>query len=371
MTRRRLVLIFAGLTTAIALGWLPLGIDAQSAAQAPPTRLTDREFWRLVSDFSEPDGTFHSENLVSNEVRFQSIVPRLLQTAVPGRAYVGVGSEQNFTYIAAVRPAQAFIVDIRRGNLDLHLVYKVLFELSATRAEFVSRLFSRPQPSGLGPASSAAEIFAAYATVAPTEGLYVQNLRAIETHLVTTHKFALSSGDREGISFVYHAWFTEGPDIRYALTTGRSGRGRGGPGGFPTYADLMTATDDAGRPRSYLATEDAFRFLKDLQTRNMIVPVVGNFGGPKALRAVATYLKQHQRTVSVFYASNVEQYLQQDGLWGNFCSSVATMPVDTTSTFIRSARGGFGGQARGAGGPGGFSLDLVPIAPEVANCAAR
>ena len=93
-----------------------------------PSRVSDQEFWKLVSEFSEPDGTFHSENLVSNEVRFQAVIPRLTQTVAPGRAYVGVGSEQNFTYIAAVRPSIAFIVDIRRGNLDLQLVYKALFE---------------------------------------------------------------------------------------------------------------------------------------------------------------------------------------------------------------------------------------------------
>src|SRR5436190_210810 len=81
-----------------------------SAIAESPTRLTDQEFWKLVSDYSEPDGMFHSENLVSNELRFQTVIPRLMQTAVPGRAYVGVGSEQNFTYIAAVRPKMAFIV---------------------------------------------------------------------------------------------------------------------------------------------------------------------------------------------------------------------------------------------------------------------
>ena len=61
---------------------------------------------------------------------------------------MGVGPEQNFTYIAVTRPAIAFIVDIRRGNLDLHLMYKALFELSADRADFVSRLFSRKRPAG-------------------------------------------------------------------------------------------------------------------------------------------------------------------------------------------------------------------------------
>ena len=128
----------------------------------------------------------------------------------------------------------------------------------------------------------------------------------------------------------------------------------------PTYADLMTADDGSGRQRSYLATEDNFRFIKDLTTRNLIVPVVGNFAGPTALRAVAAYLKQQKQIVSVYYLSNVEQYLRQDGIWDAFCANAAMLPIDKSSVFIRSERGG-----------GGFSLNVVPMAPDVAPCAAR
>ena len=136
----------AGLLLASLLLVAPAGV--RGTAPVPASRLTDQEFWKLASGFSEPDGTFHSENLVSNEAGFQSILPQLEATAVSGRAYVGVGSEQNFSYIATVRPSLAFIVDVRRGNFDLHLLYKALFELSADRADFVSRLFSRKQSRG-------------------------------------------------------------------------------------------------------------------------------------------------------------------------------------------------------------------------------
>ena len=121
-----------------------------------PARLTDQEFWSLIDDMSEPSGTFRSDNLLSNEGRFQYVIPELVEAARPGGVYMGVGPEQNFTYIAATRPAIAFIVDIRRANLDLHLMYKALFELSADRADFVSRLFSRKRPLGLRPTSTAA-----------------------------------------------------------------------------------------------------------------------------------------------------------------------------------------------------------------------
>jgi len=332
------------------------------AIETLPQRLTDQEFWKLSSDSSEPGGTFHSENLVSNEIRFQTIIPELARSAVPGRTYVGVGSEQNFTYIAAVRPAMAFIVDIRRGNLDLHLIYKALFELSSNRAEFVSRVFSREKPAGLSASSTAAEIFTAYRKTPSSQALYNQNLKDIKTSLITKHGFQLSSGDLTAIDFIYNSWFKFGPDIRYELNGG------GGGPNFPTYAELMTSSDSEGHNRSYLASEDSFRFIKDLEMRNMIVPVVGNFGGPKAIRSVASYLKQKEAAVSVFYVSNVEQYLRQDGIWTNFCASAATLPIDDRSVFIRTLRAGFAGQPTVVGANGNFNLEISPMKRDVANC---
>jgi hypothetical protein len=174
---------------------------------------------------------------------------------------------------------------------------------------------------------------------------------------------ALSDGDRAGIDYVYGAWFASGPSIHYELNLGG---GRGGQ--FPTYADLMRATDDRGINRSFLASEDSFRAVQRLHARNLIVPVVGNFAGPKALRAVGAYLSQQGLRVSAFYASNVEQYLQRDGLWPAFCANAAALPLDERSVLIRSTRGGFGGFSRGVG-PGGFVLDLAPMARELAACA--
>src|SRR3989449_3532515 len=129
---------------------------------AAPAQLTDQQFWNLSKESSEEDGVFRSDNLLSNESSFQYIIPNLLKTAKQGRVYLGVGPEQNFTYIAALKPAMAIIIDIRHGNLDVHLMYKALFELSKDRSEFVSRLFSRKRPSGLTTKSTAREIFSAY-----------------------------------------------------------------------------------------------------------------------------------------------------------------------------------------------------------------
>jgi hypothetical protein len=347
--------------TAVAVT-LALYVTVSFAADLIPARLADQEFWTLLTSLSEPNGSFRSDNLLSNELRHQFVIPELKQTATPGRAYIGVGPEQNFTYIAALQPSIAFIVDIRRGNLQLHLMYKALFELATDRADFVSRLFSRKQPDGLRASSTAAEIFAAYADVEASPAMYDRNLMAIKSHLSDKHGFALSNEDVAGIEYVYHAFFTFGPAINYSSSEGVSGAGSS----RPTYVDLMTATDSDGRAHSYLASEEAFAAVKSLQARNLVVPVVGDFAGPRALRGVGAYLKSKSAVVSAFYVSNVEQYLRVERIWGAFCGNAARLPIDDTSIFIRAGRGG-----RYARGGTAMTAELASMAAEIDGCDRR
>ena len=280
MTRRRLLLFSAHVLAACAV-WLLAAPAARATGDGLPSFLADDEYWRIVTGFSERPGTFPSDNLLSNERLLQEVIPDLARIAKPNEVFLGVGPEQNFTYIAALKPRMAFIVDIRRGNLDLHLMYKALFELSADRAEFVSRLFSKSRPIGLSSTSSVSEIFDAYVAVDSSDSLYVENLRAIVAHLTKTHGFSLSADDMLRLQRTHRAFYIYGPNIQYSST--RSGGRRD----EPTYRDLMLATDSAGQQRSFLASEEAFAFVKDLETSNLVVPLIGNFTGPKAIRAIA------------------------------------------------------------------------------------
>jgi hypothetical protein len=335
-----------------------------SASETLPSRLSDAEFWKMIADFSEPDGAFRSDNLLSNEVWMQTVIPELAGTLRRGGVYMGVGPEQNFTYITAVEPKMAFIVDVRRGNLDLHLMYKALFELSADRVEFVSRLFSKPRPASLDEHSAVEQIFAEVEKIPSSRALYDENLKAILDLYAAKHGHPLSDDDRSGMEYVYQAFFEFGPTIQYSSTSRYSPGGMFGGRSQPTYADLMLSADAEGVPHSYLATEDRFQFVKQLESRNMLVPLVGNFGGPRAIRQVGAYLKQRNAVVSAFYLSNVEQYLRQDGLWNVFCANVATLPLDQTSTFIRSVRGGQMGARFGFG----LNSQLGRMSAEVQNC---
>ena len=331
-----------------------VGSAAASPRQAPsglPSRLSDQDFWTLSQDSSEPGGYFRAAditNLTSNEMWMQEVIPDLTARVKAGSAYLGVGPEQNFTYMAALRPRMAVIFDIRRGNLDLQLMYKALFELASDRADFVSLLFAKPRPPGLGADSTVAQIFTAFASSDSSRPLYEKTLAAIRTRLLKVHGLPLPARDLDGIEAVYQTFFSSGYYVRAS----------------PSYWDLMTATDASGVMRSYLASEASFAFLKDLQTRNLVVPVVGDFGGPKAIRATGQYLKARGGVVGAFYLSNVEQYLVQDGKWNAFCQNVATLPLDASSTFIRSSSGLRGGSRFG----GNFVNTLAAMARETQAC---
>jgi hypothetical protein len=211
----------------------------------------------------------------------------------PGGVYLGVGPDQNFTYIVALKPRISFIFDIRRGNLQEHLLYKAVIELSRDRADFLSLLFSRPRPPGLDTTASADVLLNAYAGAAPSDTLYQKNLKAVKAWLITHHGFALGDSDVAGIEYVYSAFSAAGPDLTYNFGNGQGGGGRFGRG-MPTYADLMVPTDGQGDHRSYIASGANYRALRDMELNNVVVPLVGNFAGEKAIRAVAAWLKERR-----------------------------------------------------------------------------
>jgi hypothetical protein len=344
-------LLLVTLTALAALSPLFLA-PAFRGADTLPAQLTDEQLWSMVAKtgFSEDCGIFRSENYLSNEISFQNVVAPLKAAAKTGNVYMGVGPEQNFTYIVALQPKMAFIVDVRCGNMREHMMYKALFEMSDNRADFLSRLFSRKRPAGLTDKSTTDELFAAFSVVQPDQMLFEKNLMDIEDLLTKTHKFGLSADDLDGIDTIYGVFFRYGPAINYSATPyGGGGPGRGG-GNMPNYADLMTATDQEGKNavgvnRSFLGSEENFKIIRDLEKKNLIVPLVDNFAGPKAIRSVGKYLKDHNAIVSAFYLSNVEQYLFTDGIADMFYNNVKTLPLDASSTFLRSGRPGgqFGG----------------------------
>ncbi len=300
-------------------------VPPSRAAEVLPPQLSDSEFWKLVSEFSEPDGYFQLEIITSNEVSYQSVLPDLMKKARPGGTYMGVGPEQNFTYIAALQPKIAFLIDIRRDMMLEHLMYKSVFEMSADRLEFVSNLFSRRVPPQLTPDSPVQTIFQSFARGAADSTLAEAHVKEILTRLKTTHHFALTADDEKRIRAIYFTFAREG-----VLNFSSSFRS-------PGYSGLMTMTDFDGKNWSYLVSKQNYDRVRTMHQKNLIVPLVGDFAGPKAIRMAGQYLKDHGATVGVFYVSNVEDYIRS--VWPQYVSNITSLPVDASSLFIRWSPG--------------------------------
>ena len=290
------------------------------AADTLPAELSDAAFWKMISDYSEPEGYFQYTVITSNETAYQQVLPQLTKSIAPGGTYLGVGPEQNFTYIAALRSKIAFIVDIRRDMMLEHLMYKAVFEMSADRPDFVANLFSRRRPASLTASSSVESIFDAYAVVRGDSDLAIAHLKDILARLKTTHGFALSADDESRLRAIYLTFLREG-----VVTFNSSIES-------PGYRVLMGTTDGQGRNWSYLATQDNYARVRDMQMKNLIIPLVGDFGGPKTLRMAGQYLREHGAVVNVFYLSNVEDYLQP--VLAGYERNIASLPTGPASTFI-------------------------------------
>jgi hypothetical protein len=74
--------------------------------------------------------------------------------------------------------------------------------------------------------------------------------------------------------------------------------------------------------------------------------------------------------VSAYYLSNVEQYLNQNGVEQVFLCNVAQLPLDAQSTFIYTGNGRYGNSGGGGrGGGGGLNVTFLrPMQPDTQGC---
>ena len=300
-----------------------------------PEKLTAAEFARLSRELSEPGGSFRSDNFTSNETSYLHIVQKMRELGATGGVYIGVGPEQNYTYIAKVRPRLAFLIDIRRQAIIQHLMYKAIFHLSPTRGEFLARLLSKPLPKEKPPTAAAPlnELLALFEKLPTDDKAYEANLELIRKTIEQDFEFTLSEADQKSLAYVYQNFHDDGLGISYRVES------QWGSSYFPTLKEILAGTDLKGQQGNFLATTDDYEFVREMHRKNLIIPVVGNFAGPKALGAIGDYLRKHSLTVTAFYLSNVEQYLFMDGIFGDWANNVRKLPLTEKSLFIRAIAG--------------------------------
>lgn len=330
------VLVAAGLLVVSGVGFAR-GVATRDIQAA--TFRGDTSFAGTVARLSEAPGYFDSDNLISNETSYLHAVSHLQSERVTGGAFIGVGPDQSFSYIAAIRPWVAFMIDIRRDNLLMHLMFKALFERSQNRLEFLARWTGRVVPQDVREW-----------TGEPIEGILARVDSLVVDSAAAETDSILATVLRYGVPLAltdtstirrFHRDFTRfGLDLRFT-STGRAPRYY-----YPTLRDLILEHDLEGRQASYLASEDSWRFLKQLQARDRVIPVVGNLAGSAAFPAIAREVTARGLTVSALYVSNVEMYIWRDGSFGTFAANAARLPRTDRSVIIRSFfGGGFAGQS--------------------------
>lgn len=312
---------------------LAIGGISQRAGQARRAQ-TPTDFAGQIAALSEPGGYFDTDNLISNETSYLQVLPDLRGGNVRGGAYIGVGPDQNFSYIAAVRPTIAFMVDIRRDSLLLHLLFKALFELSRTRLEYLALLTGRPVPLDLEVWRQAGiDAVVSYIDESSVHRQSLQTLRRRVDDTIRRTGVALSREDFETIARFHRRFIDAALELRFQSAD------RPPQGHYPTYRQLLQETDPVGNHGNFLAAEDAFQFVKSLQARHRIVPVVGDLSGPSALAAIGRMLSERGDRLSVIYASNVEFYLFREGTFPRFVANLEGIPRTDRSVVIRSVFG--------------------------------
>ena len=304
------------------------------ARQAPAPAAAPSTFAARVAALSEPEGYFDTDNLISNESSYLQVSPELRRRRGTATAYIGVGPDQNFSYIAEMRPSIAFIIDVRRDNLLLHLLFKGLFEGSRTRIEYLSQLFGRPAPEN--PESwKDAGIDRLIAHVDKTAAKDVDTLRMRVNGIIRRFGVPLSTADLQTIDRFHRRFIEAGMSLQFQ-TTGRPPQSY-----YPTYRQLLAETDPAGKQASFLASEEAFLVVKKLQAQDLVIPVVGDLSGPSALAAIGRMLTARRESVAAFYVSNVEFYLFGQGTFGQFVHNLGRVPHSANGVLIRSIFGRF------------------------------
>jgi hypothetical protein len=284
-------------------------------------------FDELVETLSEKGGYFDTDNLISNEAAYVQVVPIL--TAVGG-VYIGVGPEQNFQYIGRLRPKWAFIVDVRRDNMLHHLLLNAILVKAKTPYEYLCWLFSRRCGETVAPGAAFGDMMAAFERSEPDEKLFEQNFSALMKHVHENLRVPLEERDEKVMEFIYHTFFDEQLDLRFKSL------GRPPMPYHPSYRGLLLAQGVDDKPAHFLSRPDDYDYVRKLAVDGHLIPVVGDFAGPHALRAVGDFAREQGEKVTAFYVSNVEFYLMRSDSFPTYVENVRSLPRSDSSQFIRA-----------------------------------
>jgi len=289
------------------------------------SNLSNKEFENAMNDISEKDpGTYVTSNRVHNEGSYLQVpFTSLLKLDIQNKAYIGVATDQNYSYIAKLKPGIAFIIDIQRPVMLQHLLYKALFTMAESRVDFARLLLNRT-------GNSIDEIIDSKESKEKTE--VEKTAEKIITLLDKDYGIDLSEEDKRIIKEIYLDFYLNGAYI----TCGT------GPGNVP-FKELIRQTDTSGQKGHYLWSDEDFAFLKNMSEKNLIIPLVGDFAGTKCISELGKWLKKRKLKVGIFYTSSVEYWIGERknnfAVWSIWISNLKALPWSENAVIVRATFG--------------------------------
>lgn len=283
----------------------------------------DVSFAQIIRQLSAPESGPAADNLISNEDAFPRICGEIQERVPKEGVYLGVGPDQNLTYIAHCRPCIAFILDHRRRNLLLHLVHKALFALSADRVSYLARLTAR-SPHSLKPDASADNLFAAF------ESLPMDKARLKETIAdvikVLQPLDMIQESEWPALATIQAKLAGPGMHARFlALPI------------YPTFGSFIRATDRQGRPAHFLSSENLYNCVRDTEVGDRVLPFTGDFADSVAIPRLARWLHERRLMISLFYISDVEFFLLRAGRFNMYVDNLVKLPWSPNAHIARTS----------------------------------
>ncbi len=286
-----------------------------------PTR--DPSFRALIASLSEPPTGPHADNLMTNEDSFPRVASELAARVPNEGVYLGVGPDQNFTYIAHCQPDFGFLLDYRRRNLRLHLLHKALFMLAPDRITYLERLTART-PRELPPNPAPGELVGAFRAARFQSGLLSRTRNEVKALLQPMG--VLEADEWADLSMIQARLAGPGMGAQFlALPM------------YPDFGSMIETTDRHGKPAHFLASESYYQRVRELHLHDRIIPIVADLAGAIALQRLADWLKDQSLLVTAFYVSDVEFFLLRAGRFPDYLKNLRRLPWHDNGVIIRSS----------------------------------
>lgn len=247
-----------------------------------------------------PPTDYGLDCFVSSEVGYNEVIARCAPSAErPGGAYLGVGPDQNYTYIGALRPALAVILDARLDNLLEHLIFKLAFAEARDPLDYLCLLLGRARATGPGDGLTAR--LRAQPLDAAAAAVFSANVRRAFQARWTSDERLLARVERLLREFVR----------RQLAVTSVSETCLANLDKIPDFEEVITSTTPEGFNFHYLTDAGRFGVVKALHAEDRIIPLLGNVVSPEGIAAARRVVEGAGLKLSTVYLSNLEEFLLQ------------------------------------------------------------